>query len=691
MVAETAGLADFVRAHQSAIVSEWQKLVLELPSARKLERPAILDRVPDLLDQIADLVRETSAGGSREPRGAPEHPARDRPVENFELSEIVLECALLRDCIVRQWQASVAPDVARGIDVLNGAMDRVVAGSVGRYASTRDGALYALDPISNAALSAAELRLGLYPGQLRFMAVLADSVPTLVSYVDSGLRYRFNNKAYESWFGVKEGEIHGKHVREVLGEAAYEQVTPHLQAVLSGQAVTFQQEITYESGSRYIEATYTPDFAPDGSVAGFVAMVSDNSKTKRIEEEQRFLKDAAAALASSLDFRETLARISKLAVPVLADWCAVEIVTEGGRTEQLSVEHVDPSKAAFARELRARFPPDPDAAGGVLHVLRTQQAELYEQISPELLAQNVRDPEYLEILRSLGLTSAMLVPMVVHGKSVGAISFASAESGRHYGKHDLELAQELAARAALALDNARLFHEVQGAVRARDRILAVVSHDLKNPLGVIDMAAALLAKTPGQDPGTRRQLETIRRSVSRMDHLIGDLLDMASLQTGRLALELKREDARALLCEALDTHEPAISERGLTLVRACALEAESLLCDRDRVLQVFGNLLGNAIKFARPGDVITVDCRIVGDEVLFRVADTGPGVPPQEAAHIFEPFWSGSEHKKEGTGLGLYITKGIVEAHGGQMWFESGTGSGAMFCFTLPLARGHGA
>ena len=687
MVAETAGLADFVRAHQSAIVSEWQKLVLELPSARKLKRPSILQRVPNLLEQIADRVRETSAGGSREPpRNAPQRHAGDRPLENSELSEIVLECALLRDCIVRLWETSVAPDVARGIDALNGAIDSVVVRSVARYATTRDSTLYALDPVSSAALSAAELRLGLYPGQLRFMAVLADSVPTLVSYIDSGLRYRFNNKAYESWFGLKEGEIHGKHVREVVGEAAYEQLIPHLEAVLAGQAVIFQQEVPYAAGSRYVEATYTPDFAPDGSVAGFVAIVSDISKAKRVEGEQRFLKDAAAALASSLDFRETLARISKLAVPVLADWCAVELVTEDGRTEQLSVEHVDPSKAAFARKLRARFPPDPDASRGVLHVLRTQQAEIYEEISPELLAQSVRDPEYLEILRNLGLTSAMLVPMVVHGKSVGAISFASAESGRRYSEHDLELAQELAARAALALDNARLFHEAQDAVRARDRILAVVSHDLKNPLSVISMSAGLLAKTIDQDPATQRQLETIRRSVSRMDHLIGALLDMASLQTGRLALERRREDARALLCEALDTHEPAISERGLTLVRACTLEAELLLCDRDRVLQVFENLLGNAIKFARPGDVITVACRVLGEEVLFRVSDTGPGVPPQEAAHIFEPFWSGSEHKKEGTGLGLYITKGIVEAHGGRMWFESRIGSGATFSFTLPLA-----
>lgn len=319
-------------------------------------------------------------------------------------------------------------------------------------------------------------------------------------------------------------------------------------------------------------------------------------------------------------------------------------------------------------------------------VLRTGRAELYEEIPDELFMQIAKDAEHLEILRGLGLASAMTVPMIAHGRTVGAITFVAAESGRRFASRELEVARELAARAALALDNARLFREAQDAVRAREEILAVVSHDLRNPLGAIHMAAELLQLEPPSDPRVRKQLETIHRSADRMGLLIRDLLDMASIQAGRLAVERRPEAADPLVNEALDTHEPAAREKGVEIIRACEVQGERLLCDRDRVLQVFGNLLGNAIKFCGSGDVITVTGEVVGREARFAVSDTGPGIPEEELPHIFRPYWSAERHAKKGTGLGLYISKGIVEAHGGRLWAESKPGEGATFYFTLPLA-----
>ena len=226
--------------------------------------------------------------------------------------------------------------------------------------------------------------------------------------------------------------------------------------------------------------------------------------------------------------------------------------------------------------------------------------------------------------------------------------------------------------------------EAQRAARMREEILAVVSHDLKNPLGAIHLAATLLLEKP--EPHARKHLEVIYRAASRMDDLIGDLLDMASIQAGRLAVDRAPHDAEALVREVVETHEPMALEKGVRLERSpTRLGAVQVACDRRRVLQVFGNLIGNAIKFCRPGDTITIRAAPAGDVVRFAIADTGPGIGDKELPHIFEPYWSAKKHAAKGTGLGLFISRGIVEAHGGQLTVESAAGEGATFTFTLPV------
>lgn len=404
--------------------------------------------------------------------------------------------------------------------------------------------------------------------------------------------------------------------------------------------------------------------------------------------EERFLRSATGVLAASLDFRETLASIATLAVPALADWCAVELVTEGGTTEQLAVEHIDRSKVELAHELRRRFPPDPDAPGGVAHVLRTGQPELYEDLTDTCLTQLARSPEHAAILRGLGLRSAMITPMVARGRTVGAISFISAESGRRYTPRDLDTAQELALRAALALDNARLFREAQEAARAREEILAVVSHDLRNPLSTIQMSTELLLSgTVGSNERSRWQLGVVHRAVGRMERLIGDLLDMASIQAGRLALETQVQPAEPIVVEAIELNQALAAEQGIEIERESRVGGLQVLGDRQRIMQVFSNLIGNAIKFCPPGERITVSARREDGQLHFSVSDTGPGISEQELPHIFEPYWSADRHASQGTGLGLFIAKGIIEAHGGRIWAESTVGVGSTFHFTLPLGR----
>jgi signal transduction histidine kinase len=277
----------------------------------------------------------------------------------------------------------------------------------------------------------------------------------------------------------------------------------------------------------------------------------------------------------------------------------------------------------------------------------------------------------------------MIVPLVVRGRTFGAISLVAAESGRTFNTRDLEMAEKLGRHAGLAIENARLFEEAQRASRMREEILAVVSHDLRNPLGAIHLAATMMLDHP--EPPARRHLETIQRAADRMEHLIGDLLDMGSVQAGRLSIEKRPEDPEALLEEVFEQHESMAREKGIHLAREGHLDAP-LCCDRQRILQVFGNLIGNAIKFCGTGDTITLRCARDGDSARFAIADTGPGIASGVLAHVFDPYWSAKEHAKQGTGLGLFISKGIVEAHGGRLRAESEPGKGATFYFTIPLA-----
>jgi signal transduction histidine kinase len=275
-------------------------------------------------------------------------------------------------------------------------------------------------------------------------------------------------------------------------------------------------------------------------------------------------------------------------------------------------------------------------------------------------------------------------PLVARGETFGVIHLLMSESGRRYTAADLAVAAELGVRASVAVDNARLYADAQKAIRVRDDVLAIVSHDLRNPLSAIDLAATMLLQ--GADARSRKQVETIRRSSDRMDHLINDLLDMASINVGGLSVKPLRIDAGLVFEEALDLHEPLANERGITILRESELVDVPILADRDRLIQVFGNLLGNAIKFCNPGDVVMARGVRDGDRVRFSIADTGPGISPVELPHIFEPYWSGRSGRKKGTGLGLFITKAVVEAHGGTIKVTAEEGKGARFEVTLPVA-----
>jgi signal transduction histidine kinase len=287
--------------------------------------------------------------------------------------------------------------------------------------------------------------------------------------------------------------------------------------------------------------------------------------------------------------------------------------------------------------------------------------------------------------------SIIAVPLLVQGKLLGMMALVSSTSSRVYGPADLRLAEEFAERAALSIESARLYRVAQQAIQARDGVLGIVAHDLRNPLSVISMQAALLRRRGAEpDRRSRTSAEMIERSVARMDRLIQDLLDVTRIEAGQLSIERKRVPAVQVVVDVLESQKLLASAASLDLQIEVPPKLPDLWADRDRVMQVFENLVGNALKFTAPGGRITIGAKPRDGEVLFWVADTGAGVPAHEVEHLFERFWQARKTDRNGAGSGLPIAKGIVEAHGGRIWVESKIGAGTTVLFTVPTAPSEG-
>jgi signal transduction histidine kinase len=293
-------------------------------------------------------------------------------------------------------------------------------------------------------------------------------------------------------------------------------------------------------------------------------------------------------------------------------------------------------------------------------------------------------------VRALEPLSAMIVPLNSRGRTVGAISFVTTrDSERRYDAEDLQLAVELANRAALLVDNARLYAEATSAVRARDDMIQVVSHDLRNPLQSISTAAAALGSNVPPE-AQAKSLETIGLATVQMSRLVQDLLDISQMDAGRFAVAPASVDPETLVGETCTLFAQIAETRSVRLERRVARELGLVNADRGRIIQVLSNLVGNALKFVPVGGTITISAERDGGRVRFAVADDGIGLAPEEQRKVFDRFWRG-ESREPGAGLGLAVAKGIVEAHGGEIGVQSRPGQGSTFSFLLPIEEGEAA
>ena len=414
------------------------------------------------------------------------------------------------------------------------------------------------------------------------------------------------------------------------------------------------------------------------------------------EEYAFFLGQLAAILSSTLDYERMLHRMTRLSVPILGDLCAVDLLETGGGIRRAACAHVDATKERLAYEARARHGFSEEALHSVPAVVRSRRPALVSPATSADLEHDARNGDQLEMLRQIGVTSWMVLPMVTRDDVLGAVTFAITESDRRYDRDDLRFAESVVAQAAAAGDNARLYRAAEAgraaaeaANRGRDQFLSTLSHELRAPLNAIVGWATILDRGGLPADQTTRALQIILRNANAQVRLIEDLLDVSRIGTGQIRLDVKPVDLGTVIGESVDAIRPAAEAKGVELVTVLASSGGPVSGDPDRLRQVVWNLLSNAVKFTPKAGRVQIRLQQAISHAEIVVSDSGIGIAPELLPFVFDRLRQGESsgtRPRGGLGLGLALVRSLVELHGGSVAAKSpGESRGATFVVKLPL------
>ena len=523
---------------------------------------------------------------------------------------------------------------------------------------------------------------------------LVENSPAAV-LVHSGGRIVFVNAEAVRLLGAgDQTQVLGRPILDFVHPEYHAIVIERVRQISSGATVPrIEEQFVKLDGTRIDVEVATTEFSFRGKPA-IQVVASDITERRRIEQGQRLLAEAGALLNSSLDYQETLRSITKLAVPAVADWCLVDLTDEQGGFTRIAASSADPEDAELARRLLRYYAPRPEGTVGDSATMLRARAELVTEIDDSMLAAGARDAEHLEMARAMRLTSYVSVPLVARGRTLGVMTLGLGKSARRFTPADLPLAEELARRAALAVDNARLYREAHEANRAKSQFLTTMSHELRTPLNAIGGYAELL-EMGLRGPVTPEQLEDLGRIQRSQRHLLGlinDLLNFARIERGHVEVKLEDVSVEEELAAVQPLIEPLMTSKAIRYSQRHGDAAVHCRADRDRMRQVLLNLLSNAVKFTAPGGEIALEWDTRDGAVDIHVRDTGTGIPRQKLNIIFEPFvqlTNSLTRVSEGTGLGLAISRELARAMNGDVTVVSTVGQGSTFTFSLPRSPVH--
>lgn len=530
------------------------------------------------------------------------------------------------------------------------------------------------------------------------LAAIVDIAADAIIALDDNFRIVRFNRGAEQIFLWQEAEMLGQPLDRLLPMGARAVHRGHMRTFAEGptdaRVMARRRPIAglRKNGDQFPAEASIARVSVDGERT-FMVTLRDVSERVKSEERQKLLATAGWVLAASLDVESTMATIAELPVPLLGEWSLLELLTPEGAMRRAAATHVDPPRhvetLALVSKTAEPLDLEPVAASSA-RVAHEAEAQRITDIGAWLKA-NFHDAVSRARAESLGASAVLLVPLRAGGRAIGALHLVRTRPGATHSLEEQQVADQFAGLAALALENARLYQQTRSAVRERDEMLAIVSHDLRNPVNAIVMLTGAVLNREGDMPGeelanmARDEVEAVRAAARQADGLIQDLQDVSRISAGRLRVERRRVPASEMLKECADMFEPVMVDAALRFVRRFHEELPVLLADRHRLQQVLSNLLGNAVRFTPHGGEIVLSATREEELLRISVRDTGPGVSPDDVPRLFERYYQAPRLLRSGSGLGLFIAKGIVEAHGGEIGVHSELGKGAEFWFTVPV------
>lgn len=523
-----------------------------------------------------------------------------------------------------------------------------------------------------------------------FEGNLLESLQDAVVVSDSTGKIEFVNEQALNWFGYSQEELIDQSIEILVPESLRETHKKHHIDYLQKPQRRPMGKPGRELRARrkngtefFVDIALSPSYSPDG--LSITSVIRDVSEHYRHEKQLRFLAEVSKVLAESLDFEGSVQKTVNLAIPEIADGCVVRYFEKDKRFNVKLVAHRNSDKQAMldsfvnSSELQSTF------------------SEVIEQIikkgkvligRPEDFRAKKLAKLKSEVVNSLGITSYAIIPLIARGRALGLLSLVLDESKRNFKDSDKYFFESLGQRVANSVENAKLYQEASEAITGRENILAIVSHDLKNPLTSIGLSAQLLERSePMSSAEVRWYASRIVHSVNQMRTLISDLSDFGKIKSGNFVVSKFREKLADIFKIVSDTAEPLAESKRQNFEVHISPSGADIECDKDRTIQVLSNLLGNAIKFTPEGGKISLMASETKEGIRITVSDTGPGISPESLPKVFDRFWQARGNNRLGCGLGLSIAKGIVEAHGSKIWVESEIGKGAKFHFTVPYAN----
>lgn len=656
-------LAEFLRSHRNAILEKWRAAVSDRPASQGLTLEVLIDHIPNLLDAIAETGEAHLVDSrSRLDTATAEQHALARLGEGLDLSQVVIELAVLRDCILEVWDQERAPGAARPeVRFLNRSVDRAIAASIDRYTQARDRTLKALDRISAASLETRRLD-DLLQRLLEVMVETTAAVDVGAIFLREG-----DELVLRAAVGL-EGERRGQPPIRI-GEGFVGLVAAEGRSRSATRA-----QLKTEAGGLLppdLSCAYGVPLLHEAALVG-VALIGSQSAPEFSDQDRRLFQAMVA--------RATWGIVQHL----------LQETAETGAAELAAVIESIPDAVLVGDAAGFRH-----ANNAALTVLGARSVEeLNQRLNGEDI--EVRQPgtgalvprEQRPFTRALRGETVNEEISIRNPGAAGDLVLRVAAAPVRLGKRvagAVIVGTDVTGQKRSAQERQLIFEQAQQAVADRDHILAVVSHELRNPLNTVSMAATILRDMVPVPETGQKSIASILRAVARMGRMIQDLLDVSVIQMGRLAIDPRPFDVRPVIEEAVEAFASEAAERALTVDVQVEAGLPRVRSDRDRLFQALANLVGNALKATTQGGIVIGARSLDERDVVLWVRDTGPGIAEEQQGRLFEPYWRGQSTYK-GAGLGLAITRGIVEAHGGRIWLESKPGDGTTFFFTVPKA-----